>query len=149
MRLRAPALALLVPALLAAAPAIAAWQKEKDGVRVSTGGTSVRLRVLADGAVRVVAWLEKSEEPDRPSLAVVPARAAAAFEARAEGGGVVLTTKRLAAHVDGATGRVTFSDEAGRVLLREAEARRTDLHAGHRSRRVDARRAPGVRAGRG
>ena len=119
--MRRSTFALFAAAIVAAAPASAAWQKEKDGVVVRAGGTAVRLRVLSDAAVRVVAWPEKRPEPDRPSLAVVAVPAPVAFDAREDAGHVVLKTKRLTARVDGATGRVTFEDEAGRVLLREAE----------------------------
>ena len=120
MRLRA--LALFAAAFLAAAPVFSAWQKEKDGVLVRVGGTTVRLRVLSDAAVRVVAWPEKSPEPDRPSLAVVADAGDRAVRcAGGRGPGACVKTKRLTVRVDTGTGRVTFDDEAGRVLLREAE----------------------------
>ncbi|MFN8095032.1 MAG: glycoside hydrolase family 31 protein [Vicinamibacteria bacterium] len=118
MRLRAPALALLASAALAA-PAPAAWQKQPDGILVTTAATNVRLRVLADGAVRVVAWPAAKPEPDRPSLAVVATGKGVAFQASEAGGAVVLKTAKLAARVDAATGRVTFEDGRGGVLLRE------------------------------
>src|SRR5512139_1847604 len=106
MRLRAPALALLASTTLAA-PAVASWQKEADGLLVKTATTHVRLRVLTDRAVRVVAWPADRPAPDRPSLAVVATGRGVPFEtSEAAGGTVVLKTKSLVVRVDPATGRV-------------------------------------------
>jgi alpha-D-xyloside xylohydrolase len=118
--MRLHTLVLASAATLAAATVSASWQKEKDGVLVRAAGTNVRLRLLSETAVRVVAWPATVAEPARPSLAVVEPPAAVAFEAKDDAGGVVVRTKRLAARVDAATGRVTFEDEKDRVLLREA-----------------------------
>lgn len=106
---------------MAAAPAFAGWQRQPDGVLVDAAAARVRLRVLSETAVRVVAWPAAAAEPSRESLAVVAKPAATAFETREEAGALVLRTKRLAARVELATGRVAFLDEAGRPLLREAE----------------------------
>ena len=79
----------------------------------------MRLRVLSENAIRVVAWPAGSPEPSRASLAVIAAAATSGFETREEAGAAVLRTPRLTARVSLGTGEVAFEDEAGRPLLRE------------------------------
>jgi alpha-D-xyloside xylohydrolase len=120
---RTSVIAVVLAAAAAAAPtpAFAGWQRQPDGVVIDAAGTRMRLRVLSETALRVVAWPAAAAEPSRESLAVVAKPAATAFETREEAGALVLRTKRLAARIELATARVTFLDEAGRPLLREAE----------------------------
>ncbi len=96
-----------------------AWRKAPDGLLIEAPAVHVRLRVLSDRAVRVVAWPVGSAEPSRPSLAVIATPAATAFQATEEAGAAVLRTSRLVVRVALATGAVAFEDEAGRPLLRE------------------------------
>ncbi|HYN00871.1 MAG TPA: PA14 domain-containing protein, partial [Vicinamibacteria bacterium] len=96
-----------------------AWRPTNDGLLVSAAPAQVRLQVLSENAIRVVAWPVGSLEPARPSLAVAAPPAAVAFETREEAGAAVLRTPRLTARVSLGTGEVAFEDEAGRPLLRE------------------------------
>ena len=96
-----------------------AWRPTDDGLVVSAAPAQVRLRVLSENAIRVVAWPVGSPEPSRASLAVIAPAAARGFETREEAGTAVLRTPRLTARVSLGTGEVAFEDEAGRPLLRE------------------------------
>ena len=86
---------------------------------MSAAPARVRLRVLSESAIRVVAWPVGSPEPSRASLAVIAPAGARGFETREEAGAAVLRTPRLTARVSLGTGEVAFEDEAGRPLLRE------------------------------
>lgn len=95
------------------------WRPSDNGLVVSAAPAQVRLRVLSENAIRVVAWPVGSPEPARASLCVVAPPVAVKFEAREEAGAAVLRTPRLTARVSLATGEVAFEDETGRPLLRE------------------------------
>jgi len=97
----------------------AAWRPTDDGLLVSAAPARVRLRVLSESAIRVVAWPVGSPEPSRASLAVIAPPATGKFDTGEEAGAAVLRTPRLTARVALATGEVAFEDEAGRPLLRE------------------------------
>ena len=63
MRLRAPALALLVSAVHRPPPRPAPGAGPTDGLVVNAAAAHVRLRVLSENAIRVVAWPVGSPEP--------------------------------------------------------------------------------------
>jgi alpha-D-xyloside xylohydrolase len=104
---------------MAPPPEPAAWRKTDDGLVVDAPAVRVRLRVLSERAVRVVAWPKGSPEPSRASLAVVASLPTRSLEALEQGGAAILRTPGLTARVTLATGEVAFEDEAGRTLLRE------------------------------
>ena len=114
-----PPLALFILLTMAPPPETGAWRPTDDGLVVKAGAVHVRLRVLSENAIRVVAWPAGSPEPSRASLAVIAAAATSGFETREEAGAAVLRTPRLTARVSLGTGEVAFEDEAGRPLLRE------------------------------
>lgn len=114
-----PPLALLILLTMASPPEPGAWRPTDDGLLVSAAPAQVRLRVLSESAIRVVAWPVGSPEPSRASLAVIAPAATSGFETREEAGAAVLRTPRLTARVSLGTGEVAFEDEAGRPLLRE------------------------------
>jgi alpha-D-xyloside xylohydrolase len=112
---------LLAAGLLASLPVAAEpWERAPDGVLVHAQGVHLRLRVGSERIVRVTAWPAGAPEPSRPSLAVVARWAPAPFDVHADGGAVVLKTRRLRVRVALATGQVSFDDASGRPLLREA-----------------------------
>ncbi len=113
-------LPLAVLLAMAPPPETAAWRKTDDGLVVDAPAVHVRLRVLSERAVRVVAWPKGSPEPSRASLSVVATLPTRSLEAREETGAAVLRTPGLTARVTLATGEVAFEDEAGRTLLRES-----------------------------
>ena len=104
---------------MAPPPETAAWRKTDDGLVVDAPAVHVRLRVLSERAVRVVAWPKGSPEPSRASLAVVATLPTRSLEAREEKGPPCCAHLGLTARVTLATGEVAFEDEAGRPLLRE------------------------------
>ena len=112
-------LALLILLTMTPPPEPGAWRPTDDGLLVSAAPAQVRLQVLSESAIRVVAWPVGSPEPSRASLAVVAPTAARGFDTREEAGAAVLRTPPLTARVSLVTGEVAFEDEAGRPLLRE------------------------------
>ncbi|MDB5691750.1 MAG: alpha-xylosidase [Alphaproteobacteria bacterium] len=116
---------LLLAAALAAtaAPALAAgsFRKTDTGILVTPERgpeKQVRLDVYGDGIVRVTATPARRIE--MPASLMVTARPGGAFTVAARAGHVLLKTRRLAADVDLADGRVAFRDAAGRPLLAES-----------------------------
>ncbi len=80
----------------------------------------VRLQVLGEKIIRVSATPDKKFN-DRKSLVVLPVKEKTPFTVTAEGGLVKVATSAVTATVDPATGKLTFTDAAGKTLLASGE----------------------------
>jgi alpha-D-xyloside xylohydrolase len=90
-----------------------------DGIVVSVDGGFLKLEVVSDDVVRV-AFSRDRAFFDRKSLAAAPKRVEAIKWDLATGSGnATLSTARLRARVDLATGAVSFFDAAGKPILAE------------------------------
>ena len=108
--------------LLAAASAAAVAQRvqrTETGIVVTPAqGPAVRLQAYGDGIIRV------TETPgatfEMPASLMVVAKPVAAFTVSEKPGTVTLTAGRASADVDRETGRVSFRDATGKVVLAES-----------------------------
>lgn len=113
--------------LLACIPAIAtAADFIKDGnlvtVNINTNGYGaklLRLQIVNDNIIRVEATAEK-QFPDKKSLIVVPQTAQAHFSVNEDKSFIKIKAKNVEADVDKLSGRITFYDGSGKLLLKEA-----------------------------
>ena len=80
----------------------------------------VRLQVLGEKIIRVSATPDKKFN-DRKSLVVLPVKEKTPFTVTMEGGLVKVATSAVTATVDPATGKLAFTDAAGKTLLRSGE----------------------------
>jgi alpha-D-xyloside xylohydrolase len=108
------AAALLPSVLLAAAP-----ERLADGLLVAVGNAFLKVEVCADNVVRV-AYAKDRSFFARPSLAAAPKRCGGArWDLASDAAQATLSTSRLKARVDLASGAVTFLDAHGNELLAE------------------------------
>ena len=84
------------------------------------GPAQVRLQVLGEKIIRVSATPDKKFN-DRKSLVVLPVKEKTPFTVTAEGGLVKVATSAVTATVDPATGKLNFTDAAGKTLLASGE----------------------------
>ena len=84
------------------------------------GAAQVRLQVLGEKIIRVSATPDKKFN-DRNSLVVLPVTEKTPFTVTAEGGLVKVATAAVTATVDPATGKLCFTDAAGKTLLASGE----------------------------
>ena len=84
------------------------------------GAAQVRLQVLGEKIIRVSATPDKKFN-DRNSLVVLPVTEKTPFSVTAEGGLVKVATAAVTATVDPATGKLCFTDAAGKTLLASGE----------------------------
>ena len=97
-----------------------AVQRVADGVVVRFGEGLLKLEVCAADVVRV-AYAKNESFFVRKSLAAQPKRCdGAPFEVQEGGGGATLSTAKLKARVDLASGRVAFLDANGAPVLEES-----------------------------
>ena len=98
------------------------FRRTADGVVVTPAAGpegAVRLQVYGDRIVRVTTSPTREiEAPD--SLMVIAEPAAGGFDVTEGGGRVTLTTPRVSADIDLASGNVSFRDETGNVILSES-----------------------------
>jgi alpha-D-xyloside xylohydrolase len=120
-RLAAGVMAVVLAAQTAMAdPAVAIPQKTAHGVRLSVGGKLLNLEVCSEAVIRV-SYAGEAGFFKRPSLAVLAEHAApCAWSLKRESGFVTVSTAKLQARVDLATGRVSFLDSSNDVVLAEA-----------------------------
>ena len=78
--------------------------------------SQIRLQVLGEKIIRVSATPERKFK-DRKSLVVLPRKGKTPFHVSEDGGLVKVSTSALTASVDPATGKLTFTDAYGKVLL--------------------------------
>ena len=84
------------------------------------GAAQIRLQVLGEKIIRVSATPDKKFN-DRNSLVVLPVTEKTPFSVMAEGGLVKVATAAVTATVDPATGKLCFTDAAGKTLLASGE----------------------------
>ena len=84
------------------------------------GAAQIRLQVLGEKIIRVSATPDKKFN-DRNSLVVLPVTEKTPFSVTAEGGLVKVATAAVTATVDPATGKLCFTDAAGKTLLASGE----------------------------
>jgi len=92
-------------------------QPGRDAVYLSVGGGRLVLRPLLDNAIRV--RFTRDDAPEQPSLILTEHVSTPTFQVQKSDKAVLLELPKLRASVDLATGAITFSDAAGRVLARE------------------------------
>ncbi len=108
---------------------VVSLQRAGDGVLFRLEGGLLKLEICAADVVRV-AYARNEAFFSRPSLAAQPKRCdGAPFEIAETAGAATLSTAKLRARVDLASGRVTFLDPAGTVVLEEKESGRTLMPA--------------------
>jgi alpha-D-xyloside xylohydrolase len=95
------------------------FTRQADGITVPLHGQTVRLQVVSDSVIHVLA--KPDGAPIHPSITVVEQPSAMVKWAAAKSPeGVTLTTARIMATVDGTTGAVTFFDRtSGQRILAE------------------------------
>lgn len=107
------------PGQPASTPAQIAPQRLSDGLLVRVGDAFLKLEVCAADVVRV-AYAKDESFFARKSLAAQPKRCdGAAWNLTEASGTATVSTAKLHARVDLATGRVTFLDAAGTPVLEE------------------------------
>ncbi len=84
------------------------------------GPAQVRFQVLGEKIIRVSATPDRKFN-DRKSLVVLPVKEKTPFTVTAEGGLVKVATAAVTATVDPATGKLNFTDAAGKTLLASGE----------------------------
>lgn len=113
--------ATLVMTCSSAALAAPSWQRTPTGIIVTPRSgpeKAVRLEVYGDRIVRVTESADASAATMH-SLAVIASSTARALNVAQAGGSVVLSTSKVHASVDLATGRVSFTDASGSPQLAE------------------------------
>ena len=110
--------------LLVAAPAVAlraaSVEQTPDGVILPVGDGWLRLTVCADDTVRVSFAKDHTFAVFHPSLVAVPQKSPPPkWSFATDSGTATLTTAKLKARVDLATGAATFLDATGNVVLAE------------------------------
>ncbi len=101
-----------------------AFTRTATSVTVRVKGSTVVLKPLEDGAIRV--QIAQGEPPIvEDSLVLLKDLPAPHFEVRQTADAVTVDTGSLSAKVDLASGTLTFLDAAGKVLLAEARGGRT------------------------
>ena len=110
--------------VLAASSSVAlaqSYQRFESGIIVTPAerpGGMVRLQVFGDGIIRVTSAPTRTLAPSKSLM--VTARPVTAFSVSEAPGTVRLKTDKASADVDLKTGRVSFQDRAGNVLLTES-----------------------------
>ena len=84
------------------------------------GPSQVRFQVLGEKIIRVSATPDRKFN-DRKSLVVLPVKEKTPFTVTAEGGLVKVATAAVTATVEPATGKLHFTDAAGKTLLASGE----------------------------
>lgn len=97
------------------------FTRQPDGITLPSAGGTLRIQVMTDSILRVTDLPAGATE--RPSITVVAhPDSGVQWDAAATPAGVTLTTARIRATVDRATGRVSFADATtGQPILAEAE----------------------------
>ena len=112
--------------LLACTTALSAADFVRDGNNVvininqsENGAKLLRLQVVNDNIIRVEATAEK-QFPVKSSLIIIPQTSKPQYTVNDHGAIVEVNAKNVKACVDKQTGRITFYDKSGKVLLKEA-----------------------------
>src|SRR5262245_28826339 len=108
-----------------AGSSVAALERTSDGVVVPIGRELLKVEVCADDVIRVAHAADRGFF-SRPSLATAPKLCRpSGWNVEERAGEAVVSTPKLRARVDLASGDVTFLDAAGRTILAERKGGRT------------------------
>ncbi len=110
------ALMFLSPAM-AAESVVQSVAKQATGVSLTLPDGRLELRPVTDGAIRV--RFSDGKTPETPSFVMSEKLPTPKFDVRETPSAVTISTAKMTAAVDRATGAVTFLDKAGRVFLAE------------------------------
>jgi alpha-D-xyloside xylohydrolase len=111
--------ALLALCVLPALAANGDYQKQPDGIVLSAGGGSLRVRLVAENIARIT-FAKSAILFTRGTSAVLPSESTPKCSVSDTPAEVVISTAKLKVRVDRQTGRVTFQDAAGQPILAEA-----------------------------
>jgi alpha-D-xyloside xylohydrolase len=100
-------------------------EKLDDGVLFHVGGHLLKLEVCASNIIRVAYARDPAFFARKTLAAGVRHDVGTKWSLKTENGESILVTERLQAHVDLASGAVSFFDTAGRPILAEDKAGRT------------------------
>jgi alpha-D-xyloside xylohydrolase len=100
-------------------------QKLKDGIVVCVGDNFLKLEVCADDVIRVAYAKDRAFFARKSLMAGIRKDAKTKWSLKTENGGVTLATDKLQAHVDLASGAVSFFDSSGQPVLAEKKDGRT------------------------
>ncbi|HEY9542804.1 TIM-barrel domain-containing protein [Prevotella sp.] len=89
--------------------------------KIATGANLIRLQVISEDIIRVVATPEDAF-PQKQSLIVVPQPLFQDFSVEESKDCVEVRTRNVLAKVHTPTGKITFYDASGKLLLNEADA---------------------------
>ncbi len=105
--------------LFAAPVAVTGVKMDSNGITLQMNPGVLRLEVYSPRIIRVT-YAASNNLPELASLAVVAKPERAKWKLSDAKGEIVLRTDEIQAHVDRATGAVSFTDPAGHRLLQEA-----------------------------
>ncbi|MGA2030163.1 MAG: TIM-barrel domain-containing protein [Verrucomicrobiota bacterium] len=100
-------------------------EKLKDGVVIPVGDSFLKLEVCADDIIRVAYAKDRAFFARKSLMAGVRHDAKTKWTLNTEHGEAILTTDKLQAHVDLASGAVSFFDANGQPILAEKKEGRT------------------------
>jgi alpha-D-xyloside xylohydrolase len=113
------AVCLLAAQPFAASAAVTGVKKDSNGVTLQMNPGVLRLEVYSPRIIRVT-YAASNSLPDLASLSVIAKPEKVKWIMTDANGEVIVRTDEIQARVDRATGAVSFTDPAGRVLLQEA-----------------------------
>jgi alpha-D-xyloside xylohydrolase len=100
-------------------------QKLNNGIVVSVGDNSLKLEVCADDVIRVAYAKDRAFFARKSPIAGSRKDAKTKWSLKTENGAAILTTDKLQAHIDLASGAVSFFDSSGQPILAEKKDGRT------------------------
>ena len=109
--------------LLLALSACSQVKKYPDGIVTRVGDGSLKLQVCYDEVIHV-AYAKDAAFFDHKSLVVLPTHESVDWHLTSDDQSATVSTSKIQARVDLATGAVTFLDPAGQIILAENPDRR-------------------------
>lgn len=101
----------------AVAQSVVSTQKDSSGATLKMDSGSLRLQLYTDRAVRVIH--SPNDKPASLDSLVLDGGETVPFDLNEQGDAVVLSTAKMSVKVEKKSGRITFLDNAGKVLLEE------------------------------
>lgn len=118
-------LLILLVVVLMSACSTPGFKKQADGISVNlkptaeNGVRTLRLQVITDDIIRVIASPEKQLNERESLITVQPLPGSTNWEARQQGDSIILSTPTLSAIVSLSSGAVSFTNPDGTILLQE------------------------------
>ena len=101
-------------------------EKTKDGIVLPLRDGFLTVSVVAEDVLRVTFSRDKAFAGTKKSIITVPRNGPMpAWETATEAGAIMLSTSRLKARIDGATGAISFLDSTGKPITSELPEGRT------------------------